>query len=894
MQKRPRIYFPISLLLLILVVYSCSTEKNAALNRGFHNMTAHYNGYFNARELIKESLKTFHETNKDDYADILPIFIYPDEKNASTLYPNMQKAIDKTSKVITRHSMPSSEKTKNKKEEWCKWIDDNWLVMGQAHFYKREFEAAIEKFEYIYKTYESEEIKYDAQLWLAKTYIQMGKMQEAFTVLTRLQSDSDDADKEKEGKKDDDNKHSGKKSKHKSPSRKKSASHKKKEEKSVAFPERLKKELAATTADYYLKKKDYENAIPQLEQAIKFTKKKREKSRLVFILAQVYQKRGMNSMAIDQYSRIPKLNPTFEMEFYSRIYRALLFEGGDSKGIRAELMKLLRDEKNKEYFDQIYYALAEVELKEKHTEQGKSYLKKSIAASVNNDRQKGKSYLRLGNLSFDERDYMKAKTYYDSSLTFLPKDYPKYDDIRLKSESLTELVDHLTTIQLQDSLYRLGNLPERKRIEMVEEVIRREKEEEERKRLEEEEKALAAQQGSASNASNNGSWYFYNPQAKSLGFSEFKKVWGTRKLEDNWRRSNKESIAEEGVAVNPDSLAEANSSKDEKRKQDLLDKIPTGPDALAECKKKIQYAQYHAGVLYKNRFNQPDLAVKQFKDLISRFDYGEYVLPANYQLYLIYLGSAESKPYETTILTDYPESEYAQLIRNPDFKKDDEVKRQAETKAYSDAYKLYTEKSYYAVLAMCNKVIENEKDNHFMPQYFFLKAMAYGGLQQTDNLEKALSECAEKFPEHEVGKEASEILDYLRNKKSKENNPLGGGYVYDADLDHYFVLVFPNSMGSIVQAKAAFSDFNTKYFSNKSYTIEAKFLDLDTQVLVVKGLENKKAAMEYFNAFLNENDKMKNYKSSASFVISSKNFAHFFLDKKVDAYLDFFKSNYLK
>lgn len=877
-----------STLLMILLLGACSTEKNARINRGYHNMTARYNGYFNAKELIKESLKTYSEGNKEDFSKILPVYIYPTEANASSMFPNMQKAIDKTARVITRHSMPNPEKNKNKKEEWCKWIDNNWLVMGQAHFYKREFEAAIEKFEYVYKTYKNEDIKYDAQIWLAKTYMQMGRMNEAYAVLKRLETDQSDAEEERKNKKkkSKNNENNPKKSNKKSPKKPTVT-----ENKNVPFPQHLDQQLYAMLADYHIRKKEYDKGIEYLEKAIKITKKKRERARLTFILAQLYQEKGQYGIASEEFAKIPKLNPTYEMEFYSRINRALLYEGGDSRGIKAELMKLLRDQKNKEFFDQIYYALAELELKDNHIEEGKSLLRKSIEASVSNERQKGKTYLRLGNIAFAEADYLNAKMFYDSCLSVLPQDYPKYDEIRLRSESLTELVEHLTSYQLQDSLYRLGNLPERKKLEVIEEVLRREKEEEEKRKAAEE-----AKQNEITNTPNNsgqsGGWYFYNAQSKALGIAEFKKTWGTRKLEDNWRRVNKESISDEMLNIDPDSLANMANEKLEKRKQEMLDKIPSGPDALADCRKKMQYALYHAGVLYKTRFSQPALAIKEFKTLLQKFEAGEYILPANYQLYLLYFGTPEAKPYENTILTDYPESEYAQLIRNPNFQKDDEIKHEKESKAYALVYQNFQKANYDAVLTSCQEIIANQKDNDFMPQYFFMRAMVYGKLQQIDLLEKALSECAEKFPEHEIGKEASSILDYLRNKKSKEN-PTGAGYLYEAETDHYFILVFPNALGSIIQAKASFSDFNTLYFSNKNLTVDSKFLDLETQVVLIKGLVNKKAAMEYYYAFKNENDKLKAYKAATCFGITSKNFAHFYLEKKIDVYLEFFKENYL-
>lgn len=841
-------------------------------------MTAHYNGYFNAKEIIKESMKAYRETQKEDFTKILPIYLYADESSASALYPEMDRAILKTSTVIKKHSMPNPEKVKQKKNEWCKWIDDNWLVMGQAHFYKREFDAAIEKFKYIQNTYRDSELQYDAQIWIARSYQEMGRLNEAQSIIDRLQGQLEDAEKQ------------GKKKKEKTRKTKKKTKKQSEDKNPPPFPERLKKDLVLLQTDQHIRKKEYDKAADKLIKGIALTRKKREKARLTFILAQLYQASGNNSAASEAYARIPKLNPTFEMEFYSRIFRALMYQGGDSRGIRAELMKLLKDEKNKEFYDQIYYALAELELKDQHRDQGVNYLKKSVEASVNNDRQKGKSYLRLGEIAFNERDYVPAKTYYDSGIGFLPKDYPELDKIRKKSESLTELVTHLNTISLQDSLLKLASLPQKKREEAIEKIIEKEKEEAERKRLADE--AKANESSKTNLMAESGGWYFYNQQTKGMGFNEFKKIWGTRKLEDDWRRSNKTSVSEgELLPENGDSLISATEAKDLKRKEQLLSGIPSGPDAISDAKKKIQYALYHAGVIFKDRLTQTDLAVKMFKDLLSRYDYGEFVLPANYQLYLIYSPKPESEPYKNTILNDYGDSEYAMLIRNPNYKKEGEALLAQQEKAYLEVYDLYRKKQFEASLEACNKVIAAEPQNSMLSKYYFLRALNYGELKRMDELEQALSVCAEKYASEETGKEAQSILDYLRNKKSKEN-PIQG-FVFESDAEHFFIMVFPNSLGSIVDAKTAFSDFNGSFFSSKNLKITNNFLDADNQLIIVKQFPDKKSAMEYYQAVSNKNDRLKNYKNATCFVITGKNYSAFFLEKKIDVYMKFFSDNYL-
>jgi tetratricopeptide (TPR) repeat protein len=864
-------------------VLSCSTEKNAALNRGFHNMTAHYNGYFNATEIIKESMKSFQDNYKEDYSKILPIYVIADEKSASTLYPEMDKAIKKTEMVIARHSMPNQEKIGKgkKKEEWNKWIDNNWFVMAQAHFYKRELEAALAKFEYVYKTYGYDPLSYDAQLWMARCLMELGRMSEAKTILDRLQKDMEDAAKMKfkPAKPESDKKKS------------KSKSTPNADKPDAIFPEYLQAELAKVQADYHIRRKEYDKAVDALKIAIAHTKKKRDRSRLTFILAQVYQSMGNTALASDTYALIPKLNPTFEMEFYSRINRALLYQGNDTKGIRAELMRLLKDEKNKDYYDQIYYALAELDFKDGQKIEGITNLKKSIAVSVSNDPQKGKAYLRLADLYFTDREYIDAKNYYDSALVFLPQDFAGYDRLRQKSVSLSELVTHLTTFRLQDSLLSLSSLSRERREKTVDEIIKREREEEERKQREEE---LKLQPVAGTQDEGDGKWYFYNEKIRSSGFNMFKQQWGvTRKLEDDWRRTNKATVELD----NPENVQENPVGEDKwsKRREQLLDAIPSGPEEMNDAQQKIMIALYEAGVIYKDQLNQPDLAIKSFKELLSRYEEGELIPATNYQLYLLLQGKPEAEVYKNTILDKFGDSEYAQLIRNPNFKKDVDVRKSKEEDQYAEVYKLFESKQFDEVITRCNAIIAAEPDNFFLPKYYFLLAVTQGSKGNVDAMEKGLSETATKFPSDDAGKEATAILDYLRKKKSLESSKSGfGNYVYEADAEHYFVLIFPSSFGSITEASGKFSDFNNTYFSTNNYKTERPFLGTDTQMIVVKGIKNKKAAMEYYLAFLNENDKLKQYKSGKTFVITSKNYATFFIDKNIDKYYEFFEQNYVK
>ena len=131
---------------------------------------------------------------------------------------------------------------------------------------------------------------------------------------------------------------------------------------------------------------------------------------------------------------------------------------------------MLKDEKNLEYQDQIYYALAELSLEERDREAGIDYLKKSISSSVDNQKQKAKSFLRLADLYFEDREYEYAQAYYDSTAVNIAENHPRYDYITNMAESLGELVANLNVIELQDSLREYCSMNMDQRMEALREV----------------------------------------------------------------------------------------------------------------------------------------------------------------------------------------------------------------------------------------------------------------------------------------------------------------------------------------------------------------------------------------------------------------------------------------
>ena len=429
-----RTYFYARLIILFslfLIIGGCKTTKNTFMHRGWHNMNARYNGYYYSRENIKESVKKVEKANKDDFSKAIPLFIVTTNENAKSYYADFDKTIKKSSTVIQRHAI-TNKKTKEEIPNACRWIDENYMLIGKAHFYKRDFFSALEAFEYVSKKYPNPEAKYGAMLWMVRTNNEIGSLSQSEPIIDELRNAKD-------------------------------------------FPtdRDYQQQLASYSADYFIKRQDYSPAIKQLTKAIAFTKNKPTRARFTYVLAQLYEKEGDSKKASMYYGMVPKLHPPYEMVFNAQINHAKLFdpESGDTKGIKKQLQKMLKDDKNIEYRDQIYYTLAEIAYKEKETPLALDYLNKSIRASVSNVTQKSLSYLKRADIYFDKLDYKAAQANYDSTMTFLPKDYPNYSLIEAKKKSLTSLVVNLNIITLEDSLQVLAKLDDKGRDAVIEKMI---------------------------------------------------------------------------------------------------------------------------------------------------------------------------------------------------------------------------------------------------------------------------------------------------------------------------------------------------------------------------------------------------------------------------------------
>lgn len=868
-----------------VVSWGCSRKKSGLTSRTYHQTTARFNGYFNAGEMIKAIEADLRATHVEDWDSIIPVFIYPNEEKSQSLYADLDIAIEKCSKVINRHSM----RIKNK--EHNKWIDDNYFLIGKANFYKRTYGSSQEMFSYVAKAFKNQDSRHDAGLWLARVYMETDRYSKANSLLKRISEEKE-------------------------------------------LPKHAEADLAAVQADYYIRQKNWDEAVSKLQKAIALSKDKKFRTRLTFILGQVYDKKGDNLRAVRQFTKVVKMAAPYEMEFNAKLYQAFSHTSRmDSEGVRKLLAKMLRDVKNEEYKDQIYFAMADVELKDRNEEKAMEYLALSSVVSKN-PKQKAKSCMTLADLYFEYRKYVPAKNYYDSTLVAMDESMPNYDMVKAKAQSLGELVNNILIVEEQDSLIAMAELPDKEREKRILSWMAEKEAEEERAwqamqsdnitpLSKQDQKGRTVQTGPSGK---DGDWYFYNQTTKSYGFNEFNRVWGARKLEDNWRRKNKsQAFGDDGFAdgTDPEGKDPSVFKSSVKSLEEYMGGLPQTDEALQACHYKIIVAQYEMGVIYKEKLDDVDNAIEAFSRITIDYDTSEYALVSNYQLYRLYLKKEQggsffggggmrdnSEYYKDLILGDYPDSEYAKIIRNPNYYQEAAMRMSQDQTLYETAYNQYSRRQYSDALFTCNNVINEQPENQFLPKFYLVKALVIAQRKDVEPYKSTLREIITKFPGTDEAAKAEELLGIFgetvekkpeavleeKQEPIKEAPKTPSAYAYDEKSSHFFALVFPNKGVNANDLKNTISDFNSASFGSKDIKITNSFINSDNQILILRSFADAAEAMDYYNTFIKNKTKLTDVNAQGydRFIISTKNFTTLFKQKEVQEYMIFFQENYLK
>lgn len=850
-------------------------------------MTARYNGLFNANELLKASMLTYRSSLKEDYYGTLPIEPNPLENEAKSMYAAIDTAIVKCTKVIQNHSMPSNDRPSKKKVEHNAWIDENWITIGKANFYRRDYEASLKSFDFVRKFYSNDPSIYVADLWMAKTNLQLGNLTDAGFNLAKIEKALEAEKEEKEAKKE---------AKSSSKSKKKLSLKERlklKKDKPAIVPKSIRLEYEKTYADLELRRKNPEEGLKHLLAALKLARKQLDKSRLNFNIAQFYEIAGNRSSAKEYYGKCLKYNAPYEMHFNAKMKRA--FMGGDEK-IKKDLQKMLKDGKNSPFKDQIYYALASTELQENNVPLAKNYLTESAFYAISNKRQKGLAFEKLADLAFAEKKYIVAQKYYDSCAVSMDTLYPNGEAIKNKAKKLADLVAAVEIAEYEDSLQRIAKLPEGEREKFLEKVIKQQKEEEIARKKKEAERLRELQQLQAPVAqTNSGKWYFNNSKTRDEGFNEFRKLWGSRENEDNWRRSEKTPVLNLSAlgtdTTSIDSLLQ--QPRDSASVENYMAKLPLTDSSLTASMNRMFDALYTSGMIYKEQLNEPGLAKQQFGKIISKEKENSVDLAASYQLFKF--NDATSNEHKNHILNVYPNSDYANYIRDPEyFIKRKEIEALSE-KEYLVVLDRYNRALYAPVIARADIVIEQEKDNKFRAKYMLLKALSIG---QTSSDKKEilpiLNLIIKEYPKSEEEAKAQEMINII-NKGYSKNEPADftskSVYSYNEDAEHWAIIVLDAKDNSNM-AKNKISDFNHEYFSRDKLKVSSKIFGNDTSVVLVQKFTNDTKGQAYLRIYKSTKKHLLDLKDAKILLISQDNMKILFERKDFKEYELFYDEFY--
>ena len=888
----------------LIFIGGCSTEKNTRVSRAYHNVTAHYNVYFNGLESLKSGVEKINNSVDDDFTKLLPIFKSSDPGTGNVAKSDMENAILKASKLIKIHSITKKPKRKKNrsqayiklasKEEYNNWIDDSYILMGKSYFYMKNYLAAIENLSYVVRKFSEEDSKYEAYIWLIRSYTELERYNDALELIQSVDASED-------------------------------------------FPSKYDEEFALTVADFYIRQNEYQEAIPQLKVGIKKSSHKRDKERLKYILAQLYEETGQNELATETFREVAKMNPPYQMAFNARINAAGAFSGkGDVSKLKKQLRKMLRDSKNYDYRDQIYFALGNIFMTEGNKPIAIDNYVQSASASSINVYQRALSCLTLADIYFDDKNYKGAQSYYDSAMVVIDETYPNYQVIVDRYNSLTHLTDNLYTVEREDSLQHIASLTETERNDLISQWINEAREEEQRLRAAENTEQMDRnffrmnQSRFGLNKQQQGSgWYFYNPTTVAYGKVEFEQVWGKRKLEDDWRRSNKHSASEFEAEEqeNPEAQVDSvNIRIDDPMERDYyLQDVPLTDEAMAESNHQIRDALFNAGRIFKQDFDNYERSIQEYEDLLKRYANNIYQLTCYFELWDLYkkVGNQDkSDYYKNLIVNNYPESKYAKYLVNPNFFIELEARQDSMNNLYQQAFYDYQQGNYAKAGQLAAQVKTLEPDTILLSKASFIETIA-NGTSKTDwnQFEKNLDGYIKTFPNSTTVPLAQEILkliqdstladyqklveigylnDQIQNtellpENQADNDEFGGKFSYDDDLLHYFVIAFPRSAGvDINRLKFDIANYNIDHYTKTDFDLETQNLNDETVLLVVRALQDKEQSLIYFRSIIRNREVFEtlNNVDYVNFVASSYNYREILADNSDQEYLKYFIKNY--
>lgn len=926
-------------------------KKWTPMRQGVQNTFTRYNYFFNANRKMDEALANMQRARRENYDTIIGLYSFDPNRDSSLLSADMDSIIRKASVGIQIH------------DPRTKWGDDLYLLLGEANYYKGRYPVAATSFRYIISMDEEKKKKQaqkhatqqqrgaqpsivednkktmldflkhrtvhnEAILWLARTFTESHKVENAESVLSLLDADP-------------------------------------------KLPESLKGRIAMEKAFVALNDNNYKEASKQLAIAAKdknLTDNQRQ--RAAYLNGQLLQRDHNYADAVTSFKQVIDLNPKIEMDFYSRKYMAYntMYAGGDVDGMSSSLKKLLNDGKYLPYYDQIYYLLGQLAVSGNNMDDAVAYLNKSIQTPKSTKKQKAISFATLGNVYYLTNRYVNAKVAYDSAAALASND--PGDTLMVtaihRSRALGEVTGPMAVIEAQDSLLDLASLSEKEQRAAVRRYLRMLQQHRDDSIYNAENGgvlAAAAQQSQQGNGSDVSTWYFANPVLMQQGYAEFKRKWGSRTLTDNWARQSGISLTAGTNGSGTDSTGNANNAQLDENGlptlESLMSYIPNSDDGRKKAWDKLQRAYIDLARAYVRQLEDYPQALKALDTLDSRFPDHKYKPDALYLRYLIALRQGrldDAKDYSAQLLKQYPDSPLAVLVR-PTHNEKAEANAAANegiANYYDETYSLLIQHQYEDVLNRSGIALKKYKDSTYLNRFRIMQAIAFVGEGEygkadtlltaylhgnsSDSL-KDWAESVEKYINKRVKGNAVTAggsqehyrqwpyYDYTHNYTIAEDgsvvhNPGEGDTVYSSgrgngltannfnaknysplpglitfnyapQSQHYVVIKFPEIDLRSTALRNAIVEMNTTNFADSSLSVLIDILSTEQSTLVVKSFASASAAATYMHV-LGSSDIFNKYNpgETTMFIISADNYKILLRDGDINPYLSFYTLNY--
>ena len=765
----------------LILVSGCSTGKNTAESRWWHAFNARYNTFYNGKQAFIEGNISKEQGNEDDFTETLPLYMVGNKESRDLGKSNYDRAIEKAEKAIKMHSIKAkpewkSNRTKTPKDrEWLGRKEYNpfiwkaWMLLGKAQFQKGEFDEAAATFSYMSRLYQTQPLQYGlARAWLAKCYAELDWLYDVEDVIRNMNRDSTDY--------------------------------------------RTVKDWDYTYADYYLRSGDLQKAAVYLRKVIRHERRSKLRARQWYIMGQIQKQMGNNAEAEKAFRKVIGCHPPYRLEFNARISLTEVLAGGNARGMISRLKRMAANDNNKDYLDQVYYAMGNIHLAQKDTAQAIAAYEKGNERATRSGTEKGVLLLTLGNLYWQQERYNDAQRCYGLAIGLLDKDRDDYSELSQRSVVLDELVPYTDAIHMQDSLLELSAIPEAEQLKVIDRIISdlKKKEKEERRRMEEAESEQIQQQNSMRNSSmnrmnstaprtpaqsqGNGQWYFYNPMAVSQGKATFQQQWGKRENTDNWQRMNRTVVnlnpetaeGDDGTdgtddTESPDAAATTDSLKteadslasDPHNREYYLAQIPRTDEQKAACHEIIKDGLMHSGIIFKDKLDNLSLSEKQLTRLTTDYHDYEKMDLVWYHLFLLYSRQGRTGKAEQCLAqlkASFPQSEYTTLLADPYYAENARFGEHIEDSIYAATYQAFKDDRHEAILHNVRLSEERFPLGDHRPKFIFIDGLSRLNQGDGDGCIERMKTVVEKYPQSEVSELAGMIV-----KGVQEGRRLHGG-----------------------------------------------------------------------------------------------------------------------